>query len=227
MPIKRPQLANGEIYHIIVRGVGDSVIFKNKDDYYRGIFSLYEFNTESPVEIRIQRQQRKSGEPFSDNRELLVEVFAFCFMPNHIHLLLRQTEKNGISDYMQKFGAGYVGYFNRKYERKGPLFGKFRAVHIKSDNQLQAVYCYIHTNPASLIDSGWKGSGTKMPNKVVKYLEKYKWSSFQDYIGKKNFPSVTERGFMIKALDGEKRCGQLVRDWVRHKKEIISDLKLE
>jgi putative transposase len=227
MPIKRPQLAIGEIYHVIMRGVGDTVIFRNRDDYFRDIFSLYEFNTEDSVTIREKREQRKYREPFSDDRELLVEVQAFCFMPNHIHLLLKQLKENGISDYIRKLGAGSAGYFNRKYSRKGPLFGKFRAVHVKNNNQLQAVYSYIHTNPVSLVDPTWKGSGTKNPQKAIKYLEKYKWSSFQDYIGKKNFPSITDRKFLTKAFDGEKWCRKYIEEWVRHKKDRVSDLKLE
>src|SRR3990170_888726 len=107
MPIKRPQLANNEIYHIVLRGVGDSEIFRDEQDYWRAIFSLYEFNTTAPVEIRIQRkkrQQAKYGEQFSDERNLLVDILAFCFMPNHIHLLIRQATNNGITQFMRKFG---------------------------------------------------------------------------------------------------------------------------
>ncbi|GAI18312.1 unnamed protein product, partial [marine sediment metagenome] len=110
MPIKRPQFIKGEIYHTIIRGVGDSLIFKDKSDYYRGIYSIYEFNTTKPTEIRERRHQRQkvkaSGEPFSDTRNLLVEILAFCFMPNHIHLLLRQLRDRGISEFVRKFGAG-------------------------------------------------------------------------------------------------------------------------
>jgi len=51
MPRKRPELINNEIYHIILRGVGDSLIFKNDNDYFRGIFSIYEFNTIESVTI--------------------------------------------------------------------------------------------------------------------------------------------------------------------------------
>lgn len=227
MPIKRPELVNGEIYHIIVRGGGDSLIFKSKGDYFRGIFSLYEFNNKNAVIMREQRKKRKNREPFSDYRKQMVEIMSFCFMPNHIHLLLRQSVKKGISEFMRKFGAGYVGYFNRKHNRKGPLVAKFRAVHIKNDNQLQAVYCYIHTNPISLIDSGWKGSGTKNSAKVMKFLENYRWSSLPDYQGKNNFSSVTERKLITEALGGEKRCVELVEDWVKHKKDIVEGLTLE
>ena len=59
MPIKRPQLINEEIYHIVSRGVGDSLIFQDINDYYRGIFSLYEFNNVKSVNIWLRRQQRK------------------------------------------------------------------------------------------------------------------------------------------------------------------------
>ena len=72
MPVKRPQLANDEIYHIVLRGVGDSLIFKDESDYYRAIFSIYEFNTTTPVEIRQKREERKkekeSGGQSSVNR---------------------------------------------------------------------------------------------------------------------------------------------------------------
>ena len=220
MPIKRPQLADGEIYHIVVRGAGNSPVFSNNDDHYRVIFSLYEFNTTDPVEIREQGERRKSrGEPFSDTRKPLVEILAFCFMPNHIHLLVKQIRGGGISQFIRKFGAGYVGYFNKKHNRKGPLFAKFRAAHIKTNEQLKIVSTYIHTNPVSLIEPKWKERGVKDLKKVVKFLENYKWSSYIDYLGKNNFPSVTERSFLIEVMGGKKNCKNFIDDWVKYKKE--------
>ena len=222
MPVKRPQLVNQEIYHIIIRGTGDSLIFKDESDYYRGIFSIYEFNTIKPIEIKKRRHERQkikvNGEPFSDTRDLMVEILAFCFMPNHIHLLLRQLKDKGISEFVKKVGVGYAGYFNKKYDRKGPLFSKFRAVHIKDDIQLKVVFAYIHVNPASLIEPGWKENGIKDSKKVIGFLKKYKWSSYQDYSGKKNFPSVTERDFFLKTIGDEKNCREFVENWVEYKK---------
>ena len=70
MPIKHPQLVNGEIYHVIIRGVGDSLIFKDDSDHYRGIFSIYEFNNSKSVEIKERKWKRHivetTGERFSD-----------------------------------------------------------------------------------------------------------------------------------------------------------------
>lgn len=226
MPIKRPQLINDEIYHVVVRATGDSLLFKNIDDYYRGIFSIYEFNNQNPIEIRVRREQRKkekaNGERFSvDLRKCFVEIFVFCFMPNHVHLILKQIENSGISSFMRKFGAGYAGYFNKKYKRKGPLLSKFRAVHIKTDEQLQNCFAYVHVNPLSLIEPGWKEKGIKLSKKAIKFLEEdYKWSSYWDYIGKKNFPSITERKFILETMGGEKGCRNVVKNWIEYKKEI-------
>lgn len=226
MSVKRPKLVNNEIYHIVVRGTGDSLIFKNEDDYYRAIFSLYEFNTTVLIEIRKQREKRKTakhsgGQTSADTRELLVEILAFWFMPNHIHLLLKQIRNNGITQFMQKLGTGYAAYFNKKYNRKGHLFqGRFRAVHIKNNEQLKTVFVYIHTNGVSLIEPKWKERGIKNPQKVIKFLESYKWSSYPDYIGKKNFPSVTKRDFLLKVMGEEKGCKKFVENWIKYKKEL-------
>ncbi|HEX9722546.1 MAG TPA: transposase [Candidatus Paceibacterota bacterium] len=225
MPGKRPALVNNEIYHVVLRGVGDERIFKDEDDYYRGIFSLFEFNTTKPVEIRIRRRKRKiqklKGEPFTDERDKLVEVLQFCFMPNHIHLLIRQIKEKGITEFIRKFGTGFASYFNKKYERKGHLFqGRFYDVHIKNDEQLRTVFVYIHTNPIALLQAHWKEKGLENSQKVIEFLEAYKWSSYLDYLGNDNFPSVTEREFLLDVLGGSNECKRFVNDWVKYKKEL-------
>ncbi len=225
MPYRYQQFVNSEIYHIVTRGIDENLIFKDVDDYYRGIFSIYEFNNIKPVEIKERRKQRKkektSGDPFSDTREKLVEILAFCFMPNHIHLLLRQLKDDGITRFMRKLGAGYGGYFNRKYDRKGYVFqNRFLPVHIKNDNQLKIVFTYIHVNPLSLIEPKWKEIGIKNPEETIKFVENYKWSSYSDYIGIKNFPSVTERDFILKIMDSKQRCKDFIENWLEYKKEI-------
>jgi len=170
MPIKRPQLVNGEIYHIVMRGVDGRTIFPQQEDYFRFIHDLFEFNDEDavasvyrfhtnnltgtvPVKLRNERKKRK----------LLVEILALCLMSNHFHLLLRQIKEQGISQFMRKLG-GYATYINKKYKREGHLYqGRFRAVHIKDETQLKNVFVYIHANPIEFIESGWKETGIKDP----------------------------------------------------------------
>src|SRR3989344_3294209 len=178
MPYRKEQFVNGEIYHIIIRGLDDKLIFKDTNDYYRGIFSIYEFNNAKPVSIKHRREIRtrlkeairgrasaglgNSADLEKKDRDKIVEVLAFCFMPNHIHLLIRQTKENGIRDFMIKLGSGYGGYLNRKYERKGYVFqNRFKSVHIKDDNQFKIVVAYIFTNPVALVDPGFKEKGVK------------------------------------------------------------------
>lgn len=241
MPYRRQQFVNGEIYHIVLRGIDNNLIFKNRDDYYRGIFSIYEFNTTKPVVIRERRKARvrikktikktnRGQASATDKRKKLVKILAFCFMPNHIHLLLKQLKNEGVTRFMSKVGTGYGGYFNRKYSRKGYVFqDRFSAIHIKDDNQLKTIFVYIHTNPLSLIEPRWKEKGIKDPKKAIKFLKDYKWSSYADYIGKENFPSVTNREFILAIMNSEQGCREFVEHWVRYKGQIkeFSELALE
>ncbi|OGZ63443.1 MAG: hypothetical protein A2402_01075 [Candidatus Staskawiczbacteria bacterium RIFOXYC1_FULL_37_43] len=227
MPQRKEQFTNDEIYHIIIRGLDDSLIFKDINDYYRGIFSIYEFNNAKHIEIRKRREERKrektSGVPDSvvDKREKLVDILAFCFMPNHIHLLLKQVKNGGIVKFMNKSGSGYAGYFNRKYKRKGYVFqNRFRSVPIGDDNQLRTIFNYIHVNPISLIEPGWKENGIDNLDKAVSFLEDYKWSSYSDYIGENNFPSVTERKFLSETLNGVVGCKEAIENWIEYKRKL-------
>ena len=244
MPYRKQQFANNEIYHITIRKIGDDLLFKNIDDYYRGIFSIYEFNNTKPITIQYQRKVRaklkkekeivvetdRGPSSIIDRRDRLVDILTFCFMPNHMHLLIKQLKDNGITKFMSKLGTGYGGYFNRKYSQKGYVFqNRFSAVHIETEEQLMAVFAYIHINPISLIEPKWKEKGIQNMEKIIEFLENYKWSSYLDYIGKKNFPSVTEREFMLKVVNGEQGCKKIVEEWIKYKGEIkeFSELALE
>lgn len=206
---------------------------------------MYEFNNAKAVAIKdrrkvrrhfkkLLREAKKNPPIFVDSRDKLVEVLAFCIMPNHIHLLLRQLKDGGIFKFMKKFGSGYGRYFNKKYSRKGYVFqNRFLAVHIRTDKQLKIIFAYIHSNPLSLLIPKWRelGINIKKLNKAIKFIENYKWSSYQDYIGKQNFPSVTEREFLLEIMGKENGCKQFMRDWLIYrgmvKEEKLDEFVLE
>jgi len=243
MIYKRPQLVNDELYHISSRAVGDTVIFDDEKDFYRGIFSIYEFNNKNSVEIwkkRLARNRFKTrqqivelgGRPTSpqlDIRDRLVDILAFSFMPNHLHLILKQLKDNGITEFMKKVSGGYAKYFNEKYKRQGHLFNKFRAVYIKNDGQLKNAFTYVHTNLISLIEPGWKEKGIENPEKVIKFLENNKRHSYPDYLDKKSFPSVTQRDFLLEIMGGADGCKADVDNWIMHKNSLkdFGDIILE
>jgi len=219
------QLVNGEYYHISLRAVGDTVVFENENDFYRGIFSIYEFNNDKGVNIWKRRNERSVEKkrlsptsPTLQEREKFVEILAFSFMPNHLHLILKQLKDNGISKFMQKVGTGYANYFNKKYSRKGHLFNKFNATHISDNNQLIITFNYVHTNLVSLIEHGWKENGIKNPEKVKEFLENNKRHSYPDYLGTENFPSVTERKFLLDLMGRSEGCKASVDGWIEQKK---------
>ncbi|MFA6376173.1 MAG: transposase [Candidatus Paceibacterota bacterium] len=233
MSVRKEEFINDEIYHVTVRGVEGRQFFIDDEDRWRGIFSLYEFNTKKQIIIRNQREKRKTLKKRRglasaaalgieiDQRARLVDILSFVFMPNHLHLLVRQRELNGVSMFMQKMGSGYSGYFNLRYKRKGHLFqGKFAARHISGEEDLKRVFVYINTNPISLIDPEWKQKGVRDCAKVKKFLLSYRWSSYIDYLGIKNFPSVSERDFLLKIFGSSENAKKYVEDWIDNKRNL-------
>lgn len=225
MPCKKRQFANNEIYHLVLHGLDNNLIFKDQDDYYRGLFSIYEFNNAKSIKIRDRRKARMKAKKKEnaleiDMRERLVDILAFCFMPNHIHLLVKQLTEGGITKFMRKLGTGYGTYFNKKYRRRGHVFqNRFSSVFIKDDTQLKIIFVYIHANPASLVEANLNEKGINNPQKILKFLTQYKWSSYRDYLFKKNFPSVTEREFILNKINGREGCKKAVASWIIYKTE--------
>jgi putative transposase len=106
-------------------------------------------------------------------------------MPNHFHVLVREKIENGTSRFVKKLLTGYSMYFNTKYERSGPLFlHPFRAEHADNDRHLKYLFSYIHLNPLSISEPGWKDKIIDR-DKAKRFLENYNYSSFADYMGKK------------------------------------------
>ncbi len=224
MPSKRPPLANGEIYHIVIRAIEGLKLFRDKQDYLRMVHDLFVFNDLKPVSSYFRKEKVTGSFPATfarRKREVLVEILTFCLMPNHVHLLVRQIKDGGISAFMKKIGSGYAAYYNQKYKRVGHVFqGRYRLVHIENDKQLYTVFVYIHTNPVAIIFPNWKEKGIKDAKKAIDFVENYKWSSYLDYLGNKNFPSLTSREFLTNTMNGIKGCQEAINSWLEFKKEL-------
>lgn len=239
MPNRIP-IEVGGIYHVFNRGVDKRKIFMNNQDYARFVLGLYFFNDkEEHYDIWTNLQNRKqyilsilglSGGPSAagiadsqatneDEREHLIDLFAFTLMPNHFHFILREIKEGGISDFMKKMGS-YAQYFNTQHDRTGSLFqGRYKAVHIESDEQLRTAFVYVHTNPVELKEPSWKEWKVTNGQAALSSLGDYRWSSYGDYIGKPTFPAVTEREFFLDFFGSEQDCKQAIEDWVLFKAE--------
>lgn len=119
-------------------------------------------------------------------------------------------------------------YFNQKYDRVGSLFqGRFKSVGIESDEYLMHLSRYIHINPVELIEKGWREKGIKDWQKVRKFLESYRYSSYPDYIGIKNFPSVISIDFLLGYLKGSNRYRDFVEGFASDYAILGHDLLFE
>lgn len=174
--------APGEYYHLYNRGVEKRNIFTNEEDYERFMSLLYCCN--SSEVIHVSDQKIGDGIFSLPKTETLVDIGAYCLMPNHFHLLVREKKENGISMFMQKVSTGYTMYFNKKYERTGALFaGRFKAVPASNDPYLKYLFSYIHLNPVKLFEPRWKEEGIKDRKGAELYLKAYSYSSYLDYLG--------------------------------------------
>lgn len=180
MPYRKVILAPQQIYHVFNRGVAALPIFLHFRDYLRflKLVDYYRFlNTPfSFSQLMSMPKDEKEKILFELRKEnaIHVEIIAYCLMPNHFHLLLKQITDKGISVFMKNLQNSYVKYLNIKNKRAGPLFqSMFKAVRIENDEQLLHVSRYIHLNPSTAY--------------IVEpeNLENYKWSSLAEYLNEK------------------------------------------
>lgn len=118
-----------------------------------------------------------------------LSIYAFCLMPNHVHLLLSPHEGN-LYDAMRDLFSRYALMFNRKYERKGHLFGgPYRQAVCMEDSYLLAASLYIHLNPvrAALAEDPLS----------------YRWSSCRLYCEDSAPKSFVDPGFILGLLSGD------------------------
>jgi len=186
MSIRKINLVQGEYYHIYNRGNSKQKIFHDKEDYLRFISLLYISNTSESFNLYDLSRDSNFNIYEIERNNLLVNLGAYCLMPNHFHLLITEMTEGGISKFMQKLGTAYSMYYNTKYERTGGLFeGKFKAQHASTDNHLKYLFSYIHLNPIKLIQKDWKEKGIRNKKEALDHLSKYQYSSYLDFIGEK------------------------------------------
>jgi len=183
-----------ELYHALNRGVEKRTIFMDDSDHARFVHNLYEFNDSAPANN--DRRLASMIELRSQSlvpRDTIVDVHGWCLMGNHYHLLLSEKVEGGSSLFLRKLNVGYAMYFNEKYKRTGTLFqGRTKKIHITSDAYFLHILHYIHLNPLDFLDgaTSWRMRELEDAHSALAYLDEYRWSSYMDYCGRKNFPSI-------------------------------------
>ena len=165
MPAKnaiKPYLENG-YYHLYNRGIEKRTIFLDDRDYKVFLHFLKRYlKTPSLDEVRPCWRSDLYKE---------IQLLAFCLMPNHFHLLVKQNTRTTITEFMRRLGNAYVKYFNDRYERVGGLFqGRYKGVLVESKIDILHISRYVHRNP--------------LPGPTP--LENYPYSSYADYLERRN-----------------------------------------
>ena len=186
-----------DLYHVLNRGVEKRKIFMDDQDRARFIHDLYEFNDSSPADndrrlssmIEIRSQSLGGRRP-------IVDLHGWCRMGNHYHLLVSERVEGGLTLFSRRLNVGYAMYFNEKYKRSGVLFqGRTKKMRITNDAYFLHILHYIHLNPLDFVRGAgsWRVREIASSDRALEYLEKYRWSSYLDYCGKKNFPSIISK----------------------------------
>ncbi len=211
-------------YHIYNRGTDKREIFLNDSDYSRFIALLYICNNTKPVHIQWFTQERPLDEIFNIQREnILIDIGAYCLMPNHLHLLVKEKEGNGISQFMKKLSTAYAMYFNKKYERSGNLFqGRFKAELANTDEYLKYLFSYIHLNPIKLLEPDWKEKGIKDEKCAINFLNNYQWSSYRFYTDRKQKDPILDKNKFPDYFENIKEFKTFITEWLNY--QINKDL---
>lgn len=225
MSIREIVFSTGEFYHIYSRGVDRRIIFLDDGDRSRFIRLLFLCNGSIPV---IYRNFKDKSLNEIEVEEKLVAVGAYCLMPNHFHVLIKEIKDGGLAKFMSKLLTAYSSYFNKKYERRGALFSsKFGASHLNTDEYLKYIFAYIHLNPLKIIDSEWR-------KKIVesewakKYLVNYQFSSYLDYLGQKRVEEslILNRTEFPDYFEAARDFENYIYDWINFDPELYQGIAL-
>lgn len=223
MSYRHTPIVIGEIYHTFNRSIARQPIFLNSRNYNRAL-ELINFYSYAKPRLRFSHYNRlplKEKADFIDdlkaNGHKQIQLFAFCLMPNHVHFLMKEAQKNGISRFMSNFQNSYAKYLNIKTDRTGSLFqSMFKAVRIESDEQLIHICRYIHLNPL-----------TSYVIKDINDLEKYNWSSYLEYFNERS--EIVDIDLILRFFPSKEKFKKFVLDQVDYQRELdkIKHLRLE
>lgn len=185
--------ADDQYYHVYNRGVEKRTIFLDEKDYtvFLGLLKKYLGG----------RQDRTNNRHQFKNLQKSVNLLAYCLMPNHFHILLHQTDSDGVTQLMRRVSTGYVMYFNNRYQRLGGLFqGTYKASLINKDAYLHHISRYIHLNPDE--------------------YKTWPYSSLANYEGKKKVPWLNT-GPILELFDNNRtKYLEFVNDYETNKREL-------
>ena len=210
----RPTRLNieGGWYHVVSRGIERRTIFRGVVCYEQFIGLL-----------------SKLPERFG------LKLHGYVLMPNHYHLQVEIPQTN-LSRAMQWLNVSYSVWFNKKYQRVGPLFqGRFKSVlHDQSSHGL-TINKYLHLNPVRIRRLGGHegrtnaepGLASELATARVEALRTYPWSSYRFYCGKEKAPIWLTTDAVLGLLGQEGRASRQMNAYRRDLERAAAVDRLE
>lgn len=157
------EISETGLYHIVFRGVNKQRIFEDTSDY------------EKLKNILIELK-----------KEMKYQIYVYCFMSNHVHILLKENISGDISLIMKRVLTRYARWYNTKYGRSGALIAnRYKSKPIDVDEYFLSVVRYIHQNP---VKAG-----------IVVNIDGYQWSSYPEYISGKQ--GLVDKEFVLNLIN--------------------------
>ena len=181
---RRPRVHSpGLLYHVIVRGNHRRKTFLDERDYQAYLDRLAHYR-----------------------RRFAVRIYAYCLMPNHVHLLA-EVSSAPLSKFMQGLQQSYTQHFNRRHRKTGHLFqGRYHAIVCDKDEYLLSLVRYIHLNPVRA--------------KLVRRPEQFRYSGHREY-AERDGAKIVDPAFVLKLVGGANAYRRFVMDGIAegHKEE--------
>lgn len=115
-----------------------------------------------------------------------IRVSAYCFMPNHYHLLIQTPDMN-LSRCMRHLNGVFTQKYNRRHQCDGTLFrGRYKSILVEEDRYLLQLLRYIHQNP---LQAG-----------MVERLDRFQWSSHNGYVSRAKKWDWLHKDFLLSML---------------------------
>ncbi len=147
MPRTKRFLMNNSVYHIIIRGSQNQNVFFDDEDFSKFYHLFWKYKNK-----------------FS------TKVYAYCFMSNHVHLLLDPGEfPNSLSKLMHGLAMSYALHLKYKYQKCGHIWqNRYKSFIVQKDEYLVNVISYIEYNPVKA--------------NICSRAELYPWSSYRSRV---------------------------------------------
>ena len=169
---QRIKFYSGQFYHVCNKSISNYSIFRRQLFARRFLDVVDYYNTKEVVQNFGKSKQLKElllPGLLNMNDERIVDIYAYCVMPDHYHLLFEVLEPDYITHFISKVQNSYTRFYNLQNRRKGPLWqSHFRIIQVDSDEQLLHVSRYIHLKPTT--------------GKLVVKPEDWPYSSYFSYV---------------------------------------------